>query len=376
MPMLRLFFLAICLCLAPCTPRAEGLFIHCITGVDDDLNKLQIIPITSRDQKISSVYAWAVELFLANDVNETLAVPHVAMAGEMDALFALAALSRLAEAEKRPSPFDAPAAFWEDWAVRMLGGKESWFRIGAALFEYGKTDGFPTTKLQQMATDALRKAAKLGHPEAMYALAYLSKYYPDKTFQIPKDPGFTVIPSTTDNPDDSPEFRYWLSAAAFHGSARATYISGMMYYNPDHKFHDEKKCFEMLSKSVQLGLIPAACTLTWLCDPTSKGRISSCSSCKSITYYGILMSMMADDELMMVAYRDQAEAMMEGNNKYFPEPCLTWKEYEDTVREVEQDFERIKADLLAKKEAHDALYAKAQPMLEEMRAAFVAQMTR
>ena len=88
------------------------------------------------------------------------------------------------------------------------------------------------------------------------------------------------------------------------------------------------------------------------------------------------MSMMADDELMMVAYRDQAEAMMEGNNKYFPEPCLTWKEYEDTVREVEQDFERIKADLLAKKEAHDALYAKAQPMLEEMRAAFVAQMTR
>ena len=86
--------------------------------------------------------------------------------------------------------------------------------------------------------------------------------------------------------------------------------------------------------------------------------------------------MMADDELMMVAYRDQAEAMMKGNNKYFPEACLTRKEYEDTVREAEQEFERIKADMLAKKEAHDALYAKVESMFAEMSAAFVAQMTR
>ena len=32
--------------------------------------------------------------------------------------------------------------------------------------------------------------------------------------------------------------------------------------------------------------------------------------------------------------------------------------------------------MLVKKEAHDALYAKAQPMFAEMRAAFAAQMTR
>ena len=115
-----------------------------------------------------------------------------ALNGDMDALFALAALSRLAEAEKRPPLFGAPAAFWEDWAVRMLGGKEAWFRIGAALFECGKTDGLPQVMLWRMATDTLRKAAKLEHPEAMFALAFLSRPYPDTSFQMPKDPGFPI----------------------------------------------------------------------------------------------------------------------------------------------------------------------------------------
>ena len=65
--------------------------------------------------------------------------------------------------------------------------------------------------------------------------------------------------------------------------------------------------------------------------------------------------------------------MIQGNNEYFPETCLTRKEYEDATREAEQEFKRIKADMLARKEAHDALYAKAQPMFTEMRAAFAAQ---
>ena len=65
--------------------------------------------------------------------------------------------------------------------------------------------------------------------------------------------------------------------------------------------------------------------------------------------------------------------MMEGNNEYFPEACLTQKEYEEAIRESEKEFKRIKADMLARKEAHDALYAKAQPMFAEMRAAFAAQ---
>ena len=43
------------------------------------------------------------------------------------------------------------------------------------------------------------------------------------------------------------------------------------------------------------------------------------------------------------------------------------------MREAEKEFKRIKADMLARKEAHDALYAKAKPMFAEMRAAFAAQ---
>ena len=68
-----------------------------------------------------------------------------------------------------------------------------------------------------------------------------------------------------------------------------------------------------------------------------------------------------------------ANLMIEGNNEYFPEACLTRKEYKEAIREAEQEFERIKADMLVKKEAHDALYARAKPMFAEMRAAFAAQ---
>ncbi len=193
MPMLRILFLAICLYLVPCTPQAEDLFII-DPGIPGDGDMLQIIPVTSSDQKMSPVYARAAALFRENDAQEADSLREQALNGDMDALFALAALSRLAEAEKLPSPFGAPAAFWEDWAVRMLGEKEAWFRIGAALFECAKTDGLPQTTLEQMATDALRKAAKLKHPEAMYALSFLCPVYPDKSFQMPEDPGFIIIP--------------------------------------------------------------------------------------------------------------------------------------------------------------------------------------
>ena len=85
---------------------------------------------------------------------------------------------------------------------------------------------------------------------------------------------------------------------------------------------------------------------------------------------------MLDDIAALMYNNDLAKLMMEGNNEYFPEACLTRKEYKEAIHEAEQEFERIKADMLARKEAHDALYAKAQPMFAEMRAAFVAQMTR
>ena len=82
---------------------------------------------------------------------------------------------------------------------------------------------------------------------------------------------------------------------------------------------------------------------------------------------------MLDDIAALMYNNDLANLMMEGKNKCFPEACLTRKEYKEAIREAEQEFERIKADMLARKEAHDALYAKAQPMFAEMRAAFAAQ---
>ena len=366
MPILRILFLAICLCLAPCTPHAEGLFII-DPGIPGDGDTLQIIPVTSSDQKMSPAYARAAALFRENDAQEADSLREQALNGDMDALFALAALSRLAEAEKLPSPFGAPAAFWEDWAVRMLGEKEAWFRIGAALFECAKTDGLPQTTLEQMATDTLRKAARLGHPEAMYALSFLCPVYPDKSFQMPKEPGFTIIPpfGHTD-----PEARYWVSAAAAQDSARANYLFGHTYST---ETDTEQKAIEAYVKSMHLGMIPAAIALEARLTPFRKDfYFRRYASCKSGLYYGIICAKMRGI-YDIVEFKYWAEAMIQGNNKNFPEACLTQKEYEDATREAEQEFKRIKADMLAKKEKHDALYAKAKPMFAEMRDAFAAQ---
>ena len=367
MPILRILLLAISLCLVPCLPHAEGLFIIDDGAPDtDSRDDLQIIPVTSSDQKMSPVYARAAALFRENDAQGAAALREQALNGDMDALFALAALSRLAEAEKRPSPFGAPAAFWEDWAVRMLGEKEAWFRIGAALFECGKTDGLPQIMLWRMATDTLRKAARLGHPEAMYALSFLCPVYPDKSFQMPEDPGFTIIPpyAYTD-----PEARYWVSAAAAQDSARANYVFGLTY---GAETDTEQKAIEAFVKSMRLGMMPAVTALEAYLTPFRRNfHFRRYASCKSAVYYSIIGDKMRG--IYDIVEYKWAEAMIQGNNENFPEACLTQKEYENTVREAEQEFKRIKADMLARKEAHDALYAKAQPMFTEMRAAFAAQ---
>ena len=374
MPMLRTLLLALCLCLAPYTPHAEGLFII-DDGMpsDDGLNALQIIPVTSSNQKMSPAYARAAALYRENDAQGAAALREHALNGDMDALFALAALSRLAEAEKRPLLFGAPAAFWEDWAVRMLGEKEAWFRIGAALFECGMTDGLPKATLGQMAKDALRKAARLGHPEAMYGLAYLSEAYPDKDFHLPNHPDFFIFPQNIEEYGfQTRESRYWMGAAAAHGSARANFVFGLVFTTYNSNSDTEQKAIEAFGKSMRLGMVHAAVALEGYLLPFLKEQyFRRYASCRSGLYYGIICAKMSD-EYDMIESKHWAEAMIQGNNEYFPEACLTQKEYEDTVREAEQEFERIKADMLARKEAHDALYAKAQPMFAEMRDAFAA----
>ena len=373
MPIFRILFLAICLCLAPCTPHAEDLFIRKpgLMG-DGGMFDLQIIPVTKQDLNFSPAWYWAAFVYRKNDTQGAAKLREMALNGDMEALFALAAMSRLAEAENRPPLFGAPAAFWEDWAVRMLGEKEAWFRIGAALFECSTTDHLPRTTLQQMATDTLRKAARLGHPEAMYGLAFLSETYPDKTFRLPDKLEFFILPQDIKEYGcQTPESRYWMGAAAANGSARATGLFGSAYLALPPLL-DIKKSIAYFTKAMRLGLADSAMMLEGIHRPDiDEPPFPEYKNCKSAIYYMTLRVKMFSRNMQDVAV--SASLMMKGNNEFYPEVCLTQKEYEDTVREAEQEFERIKADMLVKKEAHDALYAKAKPMFAEMRDAFAAQ---
>ena len=373
MPIFRILFLAICLCLAPCTPHAEDLFIRKpgLMG-DGGMFDLQIIPVTKQDLNFSPAWYWAAFVYRKNDTQGAAKLREMALNGDMEALFALAAMSRLAEAENRPPLFGAPAAFWEDWAVRMLGEKEAWFRIGAALFECSTTDHLPRTTLQQMATDTLRKAARLGHPEAMYGLAYLSETYPDKTFRLPDKLEFFILPQDIKEYGcQTPESRYWMGAAAANGSARATGLFGSAHLALPPLL-DIKKSIAYFTKAMRLGLADSAMMLEGIHRPDiDEPPFPEYKNCKSAIYYMTLRVKMFSRNMQDVAV--SASLMMKGNNEFYPEVCLTQKEYEDTVREAEQEFERIKADMLVKKEAHDALYAKAKPMFAEMRDAFAAQ---
>ena len=377
MPIFRILLLAISLCLVPCLSHAEDLFIRKPGLLDENgITYMQIIPVTKQNLNTSPPYYWAAFVYRENNTQGAAKLREMALNGDMEALFALAAMSRLAEAENRPSPFGAPAAFWEDWAVRMLGEKEAWFRIGAALFICAKSDHLPRTRLQQMATDTLRKAARLGHPEAMFALGYLSEIYPDKTFRLPDKLEFFILPQDIKEYGcQTPESRYWMGAAAANGSARATGLFGSAYLALP-PILDIKKSIAYFTKAMCLGLADSAMMLEGIHSPdinTAK-QFPEYKNCKSSIYYMTLRVKMFAGNMQDVAV--SASLMMKGNNEFYPEVCLTRKEYEDATREAEQEFERIKADMLAKKEKHDALYARAKPMFAEMRAAFAAQMTR
>ena len=377
MPIFRILLLAISLCLVPCLSHAEDLFIRKPGLLDENgITYMQIIPVTKQNLNTSPPYYWAAFVYRENNTQGAAKLREMALNGDMEALFALAAMSRLAEAENRPSPFGAPAAFWEDWAVRMLGEKEAWFRIGAALFICAKSDHLPRTRLQQMATDTLRKAARLGHPEAMFALGYLSEIYPDKTFRLPDKLEFFILPQDIKEYGcQTPESRYWMGAAAANGSARATGLFGSAYLALP-PILDIKKSIAYFTKAMRLGLADSAMMLEGIHSPdinTAK-QFPEYKNCKSSIYYMTLRVKMFAGNMQDVAV--SASLMMKGNNEFYPEVCLTRKEYEDATREAEQEFERIKADMLAKKEKHDALYARAKPMFAEMRAAFAAQMTR
>ena len=415
MPPLRTLFLALCLCLAPCTPRADGLFIvddDLITGIRPGL-PMRIVPTTDRNQPDPRVDAHAPLIYLDRDVQKAAALREKALNGDMDALLHLAVLSRVGEEEKQSPLFGAPAAFWEDWAARMLGGREAWFRLavichefkkGSCLLSYEESEARPADKassiaeapLQRLTLVYLRKAAASGHAEAMYTLSRLCRAYPDKDFRMPKEPGFLIVP------DENPESDYWLGAAAAAGSARACFQLA-------RSVQDERDTLELLKKSMRLGFAHAAEILQELYRPcpeteplppdgTDKPNgyaqilhlklrgptgpngslhlrtIRSLPPCdngkESIYYQAIRVRMYGEDEHEVA---DTAEQMMQGGNAAFSTACLTREEYDEAMRRAEKDFQRIEADLREKKLARDALYARARPMFAEMRAAFAAQ---
>ena len=415
MPMLRLLFLALCLCLAPCTPRADGLFIvddDLITGIRPGL-PMRIVPTTDRNQPDPRVDAHAPLIYLDRDVQKAAALREKALNGDMEALLHLAVLSRVGEEEKQSPLFGAPAAFWEDWAARMLGGREAWFRLavichefkkGSCLLSYEESEARPAGKassiakapLNRLTLVYLRKAAASGHAEAMYALSRLCRAYPDKDFRMPKEPGFLIVP------DENPESDYWLGAAAAAGSARACFALSLSVQN-------ERDTLELLKKSMRLGFAHAAEILQELYRPcpeteplppdgTDKPNgyaqilhlklrgptgpngslhlrtirsLPPCDNGKESIYYQAIRVRMYGEDGAEVA--DTAEQMMRGGNAAFSTACLTREEYEEAMRQAKKDFQRIEADLREKKLARDALYARAKPMFAEMRAAFAAQ---
>lgn len=415
MPKTCLLALLLTLCLAPGLPRAEGLFI-----VDDDLIvgirpgfPMRIVPTTDRNRPDPRVDAHAPLIYLDRDAHKAAALREKALNGDMDALLHLAVLSRVGEEERRPPLFGATAAFWEDWAVRMLGGREAWFRLavichefkqGSCLLSYEESEARPADKassiadapLNRLTVIYLRKAAANGHAEAMYALSRLCRAYPDKDFRMPKEPGFLIVP------DENPESDYWLGAAAAAGSARAWFALSLSVQN-------ERDMLELLGKSMRLGFAHAAEILQELYRPCpeteplppggtgtstsyvqilhlklrgptgpngslhlrTKRSLPPCDNGKESIYYQAIRVRMYGEDRHEVA--DTAKKMMQGGNKDFPTPCLTRKDYDEAMRRAEKDFRAIEADLRERKTARDALYEKAKPLFAKLRAAYAAQ---
>lgn len=403
------------LCLAPGLPHAEGLFI-----VDDDLIvgirpgfPMRLVPTTDRNRPDPCVDAHAPLIYLDRDAPKAAALREKALNGDMDALLHLAVLSRVGEEERRPPLFGATAAFWEDWAVRMLGGREAWFRLavichefkkGSSLLSYEESEARPADKpssiakapLNRLTMVYLRKAAANGHAEAMYALSRLCRAYPDKDFRMPKDPGFLIVP------DENPESDYWLGAAAAAGSARAWFALAL-------SVQDERDMLELLRKSMRLGFAHAAeilqelhrpCPATEPLPPGDTDKTNShvqilrvklrgptgpngslhlrterslppCDNGEESIYYQAIRVRMYGEDWHEVV--DTAKKMMQGGNEDFSKPCLTRKEYDEAMRRAEKDFRAIEADLRERKKARDALYEKAEPLFAALRAACAAQ---
>ncbi len=361
----RLALFVLCV-FAPVGAHAEGLFL-----TEDNLE--YIAPEGQfPDRSCAPLYGAVDDVYRKNRVELAPEVRERALKGDFNALFALAALTRLEENTGRPPSSGAPAAFWEDWIVRMFGEKEAWYRLGVAASVLAPFDGMPKTELQLMARRALRKAADLGHPEAMYGMGILAELQPDPDFRMPEDPGFPVIPrNIAEGNFRSDESRYWMGAAATHGSSRANLHMGLVYQMEQFAVVNETESVKMLRNSMVMGNAVAARMLYAYFEPYMTAHSPTLANCKDSIYYFLLDTKMHSEKIEQVEI--MAGHMIAGNNKLFPKACLTREQYEEAMKKAEEEFNAIKASMEEKKREHDALYARAERMLPELRAAFEAQ---
>lgn len=365
--------LGCCLCLAPGLPRAEGLFIWDAPLPGEERSALHIAPVTSPGESDSPLPAGALAVRRHRDAQQAAALREKALSGDAAALFAVLALNWRDEEEQRPPLFGAPAAFWEGWAVRMMGVREAWFRLAVTCDAFRRADAAsPGDAWERMTADALRVAAANGHAEAMFALAWFCEDFPDENFRLPEQPEFFILPRDTDETGSrTPEARYWMGAAAANGSARAAFYLGTAHEWEDFGITDAAKALDWYRKALRRGLGQAAVLLHARLSPFNKDTVPGEAGCPASIHYHILMLRMGGHGVGEASF--MAECMQRGNHALFPTPCLTRKEYEDTLRATEKEYERIKADLLAKKKARSALYARAEPLFAALRAAYAAQ---
>lgn len=332
-----------------------------------------------------AIYRQFAHIYREKDLKAALRQREAALNGNVPLLFAVYALTWLEEDNGRAPACGAPAAFWEQWIVRLLGEREGWYRMGLALFALAEPYEYPafyceekhvlrvseaaqrSSALKAQGKAALRRAADRGHPEAMYALARLAPYMPDGDFRMPEHPGVPVVPPTdAQGGGPTPEARYWMSAAAAHGSARANYVLGLVYGDRHNPFHDEERSAAFFRKAVRLGLVLAAEQLSVVFNPrTDRDFRYRRADAHTSLYYALLAANMQGD-----ACGSPPDALPSpAPNK----PALSDTEREDAAREAKKECERIRADLLAKREAREALYAKAEPLFAALCEAFDAQ---
>lgn len=361
----RLALFVLCV-FAPVGAHAEGLFL-----TEDNLE--YIAPEGEfPDLELINLYGDVADIYRENKTELLEGVHSQALNGDFNALFAMTALTGLEENTGRPPSSGAPAAFWEDWIVRMFGEKEAWYRLGVAASVLAPFDGMPKTELQLMARRALRKAADLGHPEAMYGMGILAELQPDPDFRMPEDPGFPVIPrNIAEGNFRSDESRYWMGAAATHGSSRANLHMGLVYQMEQFAVVNETESVKMLRNSMVMGNAVAARMLYAYFEPYMTAHSPTLANCKDSIYYFLLDTKMHSEKIEQVEI--MAGHMIAGNNKLFPKACLTREQYEEATKKAEEEFNAIKASMEEKKREHDALYARAERMLPELRAAFEAQ---